>query len=64
MSRRGVEPSSKTVLGSLRAFPRLVETPPEGQPAKKPDWRRLCLDEIKKDTVQYARFDPCHSQLY
>ena len=58
MLRRGVEPSSKTVLGALRAFPRLVEPPLEGQPAKKPDWRRLHLDEAKKDAVRCARFKP------
>ncbi|CAE6937598.1 Ank3 [Symbiodinium sp. CCMP2592] len=51
MLGRGVVPSSKTVMGALRAFPRLVEPPLEGQPAKKPDWRRLHLDEAKKDAV-------------
>ncbi|CAE7278397.1 unnamed protein product, partial [Symbiodinium microadriaticum] len=45
MLRKGVVPTSKTVLGALRAFPRLVEPFPEGQPAKKPDWRRLHLEE-------------------
>ena len=54
---------AKTLVGSLRAFPRLLETPPEGLSAKKPNWRRLCLDEAKKDTVQHAHFDTCHSQL-
>ncbi|CAE7039304.1 unnamed protein product, partial [Symbiodinium sp. KB8] len=49
MLRKGVVPTSKTVLGALRAFPRLVEPFPEGQPAKKPDWRRLHLEEAKKD---------------
>lgn len=58
MLRKGVVPTSKTVLGALRAFPRLVEPPPEGRPAKKPDWRRLHLEEAKKDAVPCARFKP------
>ena len=35
-------------MGSLRAFPRPARDTPEGLSAKKPNWRRLCLDEAKK----------------
>ena len=70
MLRKGVVPTSKTVLGALRAFPRLVEPFPEGQPAKKPDWRRLHLEEAKKDAfhvldssraLHSESTDPCSS---